>query len=133
MPHEIRICRREDFATIVPLLEQLWPDQRLDHLALQAVFERGFASGLQTYLCATADDRTVGFGSMTINNNLWQAGYVAHIDELVVDQSHRGQGIGAALLDRLVEIARINGCRRIELDSGFPSKGGASVLRATGL
>jgi GNAT superfamily N-acetyltransferase len=41
------------------------------------------------------------------------------VDELVVDEAHRGQGIGRALLEHLAVLAGRHGCRRLELDSGL--------------
>jgi len=39
---------------------------------------------------------------------------------MVVDESCRGTGIGSSLLEKASDIARLSGCKKIELDSGFP-------------
>jgi GNAT superfamily N-acetyltransferase len=101
------------------LLTQLWPNQPLERNRVQCVFNRALASDRQIYLCATLQARVVGFGSLTIKNNLWQQGYLAQVDELVVDLNHRRQGIGAQLLQRLAGLALERGCPRVELDSAF--------------
>src|SRR5688572_5627589 len=116
---EIRECNAEDFPEVMKLLQQLWPEKKLDTALLQVVFNRALASDSQTYLCATDNGCLVGFGSLTLKNNLWQEGFLGHVDELVVESDARGKGIGTQLLDRLVEIARHRGCRRVELDSAF--------------
>jgi GNAT superfamily N-acetyltransferase len=54
---------------------------------------------------------------LSIKNSLWQAGPLAHVDELVVDGAYRGGGIGTRLLEELTSLARRGGCHRIELDS----------------
>jgi GNAT superfamily N-acetyltransferase len=64
----------------------------------------------------------IGFGSLTLKNNLWQEGYVGHVDELVVDSTHRSRGVGTLLLNQIIELARRKGCRRVELDSAFHRK-----------
>jgi len=116
----IRACTREDFEQIFALLRQLWPDRTLDRDALSQVYCRGLASDLQRFLCAEEEEENiVGFCSLTIKNNLWQAGYLAHIDELVVRKEKSGRGIGGALLDAIIEAAKQAGCSRVELDSGF--------------
>ncbi len=61
----------------------------------------------------------IGFGSLTVKNSLWQAGPIAYVDELVVDEAHRGCGVGTRLLEELISLARLRGCRRIELDSAL--------------
>jgi len=129
---EIRQCRSEDFGQIMELLRQLWPDKRLDSVALQTVFDRALFSGAQTYLCAVNGQRIVGFGSLTLKNNLWQEGYLGHVDELIVDREFRGRGIGSQLLERLVSAAREQDCRRIELDSARHRKEAHEFYRQHG-
>lgn len=118
----IRQCQAEDFGDVVRLLCQLWPDKPLDAVSLEAVFSRALASESQVYLCAADEHGVIGFGSLTLKNNLWQQGYLGHVDELVVDSEQRGRGVGTKLLDQLIIVAQQRGCRRVELDSGFQRK-----------
>ncbi len=99
------------------LLGQLWPDSEVDTPQMRQSFECGLQSPGQKYICAVQDEKVVGFCSLNIKNSLWQQGLMAHVDELVVDQRHRGVGIGSALLRRVEEIAAEMGCKRVELDS----------------
>lgn len=114
------------------LLRQLWPDKPLNPASLRTVFDRALVSEAQTYLCAADGERVVGFGSLTLKNNLWQEGYLAHIDELVVDGAYRGKGIGTQLLERLIALAREKDCRRVELDSAFHRKEAHGFYRQQG-
>ena len=119
----VRRCRPEDFDGVVELLRQLWPDRPLDIVALRDVFRRGLESDRQAYLCAAdADGKLVAFGSLSMRNSIWQQGWLANVDELVVDQASRGRGVGTAMLDRLADTAREMGCRQIELDSALHRK-----------
>jgi glucosamine-phosphate N-acetyltransferase len=122
MKFEIRGCRKSDFASVMHLLQQLWPSQQLDASRLQTVFERALDSNLQLYLCGTEDDRIVGFVSLSIKNDLWQAANLGHVDELVVDESVRGAGLGTQLLNAIIAEAKGRGCARVELDSAFQRK-----------
>jgi glucosamine-phosphate N-acetyltransferase len=119
---QIRECCEADFDQILLLLKQLWPSRELDPAALLFVYSNGLASAAQRYICAVENGRVVGFCSLTLKNNLWQAGYVGHIDELIVDVHYRGRGIGTALLARISQEAVKSGCSRIELDSAFHRK-----------
>jgi glucosamine-phosphate N-acetyltransferase len=119
---EIREYKADDFENILPLLRQLWPDKNLDENALKTVFKRVLISDNQLYFCAISDSKIIGFGSLTIKNNLWQEGFSCHIDELIVDVYHRKNGIGTRLLQHLENIAKERNCRRIELDSAFHRK-----------
>jgi GNAT superfamily N-acetyltransferase len=116
---QIRQCRPEDFEGVLRLLVQLWSNESLDPNRIRPVFDRALESDRQIYLCATIRGQVVGFGSLTIKNNLWQQGYLANVDELVVEAEQRGRGIGKELLEHLVDLASQRGCRRIELDSSF--------------
>ena len=119
---QIRQCRSEDFPAVMELLRQLWPDKCLDTPALRTVYDRALTSDQQLYICAAEGERVVAFGSLTLKNNLWQEGFLGHVDELVVDNAHRGRRIGTHLLEHLVAIAQRRGCRRVELDSAFHRK-----------
>ncbi len=116
---EIRKTSGEDFADVLLLLEQLWPNQALNAAALRRVFSAALASDHQVYLSACDDSRVVGFAALTVKNNLWQAGNLGHLDELVVDAARRGQGIGSRLLESIAEEAQRRGCTRLELDTAF--------------
>ncbi|MGA7711416.1 MAG: GNAT family N-acetyltransferase [Rhizomicrobium sp.] len=117
---EIRACTAADFEQILLLLQQLWPDKTLGREQLREVYSRALSSErTQRLLCAVEEERVVGFCSMTIKNNLWIEGFLAHVDELVVDRAKRGRGIGARLLQSAIALARALNCARIELDSAF--------------
>jgi ribosomal protein S18 acetylase RimI-like enzyme len=116
---QIRPCREEDFEHIFELLRQLWPDRPLAADSLRVVYERALASDWQAYVCATAGEMVVGFASLSVKNNLWQEGFLGHVDELVVDEEYRGRGVGTQLLGHLIALAKQRGCRRIELDSAL--------------
>jgi len=115
----IRRCNVGDFDAVLRLLRQLWPDKQLDAAQLRVVYEQVLTSDSQFYLCAIEDENLVGFGSLSVRSSLWEAGCLGHIDELVVDEMHRQRGIGTRLLLALIELAKENGCGRIELDSAF--------------
>lgn len=119
MESTIREAALQDFKGVFPLLKQLWPSLSLDFNKLENIFKKGIESNSQRYIVCTVENNLVGFCSLTIKNNLWQAGNLAHIDELVVDELHRGKGYGKQLIDSITKIAIENNCKRIELDSAF--------------
>ena len=120
----VRRCRAEDFDGVLALLRQLWPTRTLDVAALRDVYRRGLGSDRQAYLCASVETggKLIAFGSLSMRNSIWQQGWLANVDELVVDEASRGRGVGTAMLDRLADTAREMGCRRIELDSALHRK-----------
>jgi glucosamine-phosphate N-acetyltransferase len=118
----LRPCKTDDFAGIVALLIQLWPDKQLDINSIRLVYDRALSSDSQNYICLTDNNKIIGFASLTIRNNLWQQGFLGHVDELVVDEHYRGRGFGTQLLEHIISLAMHKGCRRIELDTAFHRK-----------
>ncbi len=115
----IRPTKQEDFDEILPLLKQLWPANPINVQAARDIFTKGLASDQRAYLCACHDGRIIGFCTLVVRDCLWLQGDVGYLCDLVVDQEHRGSGIGTALVEKAAEIARRRGCLRVELDSGF--------------
>src|ERR1043165_405112 len=96
---QTRECISEDFDGIVALLGQLWPGKSLDLVSLRRVYDRALISDRQAYLCAMCDQQIVGFGSHSIKSNLWNEAFVGYVDEMVVNGTHRGRGVGTQILD----------------------------------
>lgn len=119
MKFQVRRCLPNDFEEIVLLLRQLWEDKPIDPAALHPIFDRALSSTSKVYLCGTSKKHIIAFGSLTVKENLWPKGHVGYIDELVVKDTHRGTGIGTAILDRLVVAARDLNCCKVELDCAF--------------
>lgn len=119
----IRDCRPADFPAVFELLGQLWPHLELEAAVLEAVFASYIDDEADSPVCAAIDGQVVGFASVNVRNSLWRSGRVAFLDALVVHESRRRAGIGAALVGRVAEIARDRGCSCIELDSAFHRTG----------
>lgn len=119
---EVRRSCSGDFEQIVSLLRQLWTDKKVDPNFLLPIFKKALVSDSKIYLVATNVNQVIGFGSLTLKDDLWPEGQVAYLDELVIDDRHRNKGIGAQLLERLIFIAKQKGCYRIELTSAFYRK-----------
>lgn len=122
MELRIRLAEQEDFETIFGLLKQLWPDLDLDYKTLSKIYLKSIDSEVQQLISGIADNKIVGFCSLTIKNNLWQAGNLGHIDELVIDEEYRGNGFGKLMIESITEIAQNLKCKRIELDTAFYRK-----------
>jgi glucosamine-phosphate N-acetyltransferase len=117
-----RNCESKDFKDVLKLLQQLWPDRQFNIKDLEEVYEKALRSAHQKLIVAVENGRVVGFCTLTIKNNLWQAGNLGVVDELVVDAEKRGSGIGKMLIERIGRIAIENKCKRLELDSSFHRK-----------
>ena len=68
----------------------------------------------------------IGFGCL-IKYLVPTKGQIARLEDIVIDSSYRGKGIGSTLLDKLIEIAKKNGFQMLELTSR-PQKTAARSL-----
>jgi GNAT superfamily N-acetyltransferase len=108
----IRDARSEDAADVARLLGQLgYPttgdavEARLDRLAV--VGDR--------VLVADVDGRAVGLGHLQVSPGIERDRPVGKIGALVVDEAHRGHGIGRGLVRALEDEARLRGCELLYL------------------
>lgn len=116
----IRKALIKDFSGVFLLFHQLWPNKELNETAMKTVFMRGIHPDSDLYLCAELDGNIIGFCAYAIMNNFWQEGRIAYVYAMIIDEAQRGNGIGSELLKTSFDYARKSGCKKIELDSGFP-------------
>lgn len=119
MEIKVRNANHEDFDTVYPLFRQLWPTKEINYDELKKVFDRGIDSETDELFCAMLEGEIIGFCAYAIMNNLWQEGYISYIYAMVVDEKHRGKGLGTQLIHEAINKSRQQGMKRIELDSGF--------------
>lgn len=67
-------------------------------------------------LGGTNDQPSAAVALVTLRPNVWYAGKVALLDELYVVPHLRGEGIGSAVIDRLMSFARANDVDLIEIN-----------------
>jgi amino-acid N-acetyltransferase len=120
-PVTLRRARTSDVPTIRRLVDTYAPDRILLSKATVTLYE-----DLQEFWVAERDGAVVGCGALHV---MWED--LAEVRTLAVDLSVRGQGVGAALLDRLVAQARELGVQRVfcltfEVDF-FASRGFAPI------
>jgi GNAT superfamily N-acetyltransferase len=69
-------------------------------------------------LAAWRDQEVIGAAGYRTQENLIR-GRFCYVDDLVVAESERRNGLGARLLDAVAQIARDEGCNRLTLDTGL--------------
>jgi len=119
MQPQIRPAKQADFDQVFRLFKQLWPNKELDAKAQLEVFGRSLASATDLLVCMEDQHQIIGFASMLILNNFWQESKIAYVTTLIIDERYRGRGRGKQLLQYLLDEAGRNGCKKVELDSGF--------------
>ena len=91
----------------------------------QAAVERIVSSDAITLLAARLDGRIVGL--LTLAMFPIPTGFRAWIEDLIVDETARGQGIGEALTKEALDLAEAAGARTVDLTSR-PSREAAGRL-----
>jgi len=109
----------EAFGHLLPQLSR--SAQPLDAASLEAIV----ASPSVTVLVARSAGRIVG--SLTLAMFPLPTGLRAWIEDVVVDESARGQGVGAALTEEALRVARVAGARTVDLTTR-PSREAAGRL-----
>jgi ribosomal protein S18 acetylase RimI-like enzyme len=116
----VRTATDRDIPEIVRLIRQLAAHDRArppesDALArvLDVLLTRS-----AIYVVAEATDGQSLLGAMQLDFRLttWEAAPYVYIEDFIVDEAYRGQGIGSAMLALAEELARERGCVRMDLD-----------------
>lgn len=56
--------------------------------------EKGLNNDYHVCVCATDNEKLIGYCSLTIKKNLWMSANLGNVDELVVNSKHRNRDIG---------------------------------------
>lgn len=115
----IREARSGDADRVFALLEQLEPAYSPDRTAFDANFPL-LLDDASTSLLLVAEDAAgsvVGYALTTITPLLHTNGSSAHLQELVVDATHRGEGVGTAIVEEVEGVCRARSVRQITVAS----------------
>ena len=66
-------------------------------------------------LVAVSDQQIVGYGSIVIETKI-RGGRMGHIEDIVSHPLFRKKGIGKAVVDALLDIAKTTGCYKVALE-----------------
>jgi len=71
--------------------------------------------GLYFVIGAFDNDEIVGFGALCESHSLYAEGSFGIIQEFYVTPEYRSNGVGKALLNKIVEFSKMKGWKRLEL------------------
>jgi len=116
---KVDAARSEDFPEVFILLGQLWPGRVLDEKAIHRVYLHNLDSEMKKYYVARGENGLVGFMTLHVITNLWAQGCLLQIEELVVNEAYRGQGVGRQMIDQALALGEERGCCTVEVTSAF--------------
>jgi len=117
-PITLRAARPDDVPVILRFIRGLAEYERLPHECVAT--EASLASTLfgdrpaAEVVLAFVNDQAAGFALFFQNYSTFLAQPGLYLEDLFVDPSFRGQGVGRALLAHLAAIAEARGCGRFE-------------------
>lgn len=109
----IRHAAEADFPAILSLVKELAAYQKMPERVLNSVEQ--MKKEKDYFRCLVAENEQkeiVGIASYFFAYYTW-VGKSIYLDDLVVKQSCRGQGIGSLLLDAIIKEAKQENCRRV--------------------
>jgi GNAT superfamily N-acetyltransferase len=107
--------------------------ERMD--AVQRIFAAHLAdaaAGRAYSRVAEVDGKSVGFCCMEWQRPFWTDGVHAWMPDLIVRETHRGRGIGRALLSDALAHAGAAGAAQVSLESGPQRMAAHALYRSTG-
>lgn len=136
MSVDIRPLASGDIPALLPLVEQYWIFEAIDHFDAAAVrrqLERACQDPrLASAWIAYAKREAVGYLLAVYVFSLEHLGLTAEIDEFFVLPSARGKGIGNALLELAETEFRRRGCTNVALQLGRGNDAARVFYRAHG-
>jgi GNAT superfamily N-acetyltransferase len=127
---QMREARTGDALRIAKLLGQLGYPSEED--AVRRRLERLAASDTDATWVAEDDGDLLGLVGIHVSHSLEYDGTVAKVSEIVVDEAHRGRGIGARLMEVAEDEARRRGCVLIFLTTAERRRDAHAFYRRLG-
>ncbi len=111
----MRRARPGDASYVFALVEQL--GYTPEHRGFDETFAQVVRHPEAAVFVATEGLKVIGYLAMSHRPQIRLGGRVASIDDLVVDERRRSEGVGTALLDAAIAHARGLGCQRVDLST----------------
>lgn len=115
----IRNLKKEDGSQVAELTKQLTSNIVEPENLISRIEKMSEPRNYQ-YLVAEKEGKIVGFAGLC-----WypipSKGLMGWIEEVVVDKPWRGQGIGQALMEKLLQLANDKGLKQIKLTTADPA------------
>ncbi len=113
---KVRAAQAEDYAAWLPLWQGYlkFYESHLDDAVTLATWQRALA-GDSGILCriAETEQQMVGFAMCVLHEGTWVTQPVCYLEDLFVDEQHRGIGAGKALIEAIRDEARAQGWSKV--------------------
>lgn len=123
----LRFATENDNDTIYAFIRKMAQYEKLERevdATPETLHESLFVQHQAEVILAEEDGEAVGFALFFHNFSTFRGRHGLYIEDIFVDQIHRGKGHGKILFKELARIAKARGCKRMEwvvLDWNAPS------------
>lgn len=140
MSHLVRKATKEDIPAVLELIKELAEFEKEPDavdVSAETLVKEGFGKDpLFTCFIAEVEGTIVGMALIYFRFSTWK-GRTLHLEDLIVQESQRGTGVGGALFNRVLQFAKEQNVKRAEwvvLDWNenaikFYEKSGATLLK----
>jgi len=112
----IRRAEAADAAAVARLLHDFNTEFGDPTPGVAALTERaGEMIAAEEMIVMLAGEGPEGLAQLRLRPSVWSGALDAYLEEVYVAPAHRGRGIGRALLESVLEVARAQGATRIDL------------------
>lgn len=111
----IRTAQKEDMFQVLKLINELAIYENEPHaveITLEDLEKHGFGAQPKFKCFVAEDDTIVGMALVYERYSTWK-GPAIHLEDLIVREDRRGQGVGSLLLKRVVDYAKERRVRRL--------------------
>jgi len=112
-------AKPKEFPKIYILLKQLRPLKKYSEEVLQKIFLEGLETPREVYIVGKLNDKIIGFASFRYEWLFHDQCKIAYITDLIINEKFQNKGYGSKFLTEIINIAKENSCKEIELSSAF--------------
>lgn len=112
-----RLLEKKDFHKgFLQILDQLAPVKDFSEKSFLKNYDEMMQQNKRIYV-GELDGKLIATGTLLLERKFFFRGsYFGHIEDIVIDEKHRGKGYGLQLINHLVDDAKQHDCARCVLD-----------------
>ncbi|MEZ4906387.1 MAG: GNAT family N-acetyltransferase [Saprospiraceae bacterium] len=109
----IRKGEKSDYPAILELIKELALFEKAPHKVTNTIDQMNDEDYLfNTFVAEDENGKILGMALFFFAYYTW-VGKSLYLDDIVVSEKFRGQGIGTKLLTKVMEFAKVNNCKRV--------------------
>ena len=116
MEYQIREAKREDMPKVLELIMELAKHENAEdqvEISVKDLETEGFNNGNFKCFVADVDGKLAGMALVYFRFSTWK-GRTVHLEDLIVREQYRGEGLGMALYTEVIKYTYELGLKRVE-------------------